>query len=169
MYFIESKKENIKITPAFLSWTAPKSACHSSPCLHGGTCLDSSNTADVAFNANGYKCLCTAGFIGMNCEGKPHFARLLALSLLCVVTFRQRRKHQIILRYIKVACISIQWWFRTDKWLLKHKRKTTAWIYCLNTQVVSVSIHLPEISYCFRSQFSIRSKGCFSHRYFCIS
>jgi len=49
--------------------TVPRSACHSSPCLHGGTCLDSSNTADVAFNANGYKCLCFEGFVGMNCEG----------------------------------------------------------------------------------------------------
>ena len=51
--------------------TDPYTACHSSPCLHGGTCLDSSNTADVAFNANGYKCLCVEGFRGINCEGGP--------------------------------------------------------------------------------------------------
>ena len=38
--------------------------------MNGGSCLDASNTADVAFNADGYKCLCPAGYTGNNCEGK---------------------------------------------------------------------------------------------------
>lgn len=62
-------KTTVQQTLCAVVSTVPHSACHSSPCLNGGTCLDSSNTADVAFNANGYKCLCVEGFKGINCEG----------------------------------------------------------------------------------------------------
>ena len=46
--------------------------CQSSPCLHNGLCVDSSNSRSkgiILIEHTDYKCFCPQGYRGKNCEG----------------------------------------------------------------------------------------------------
>jgi len=47
------------INPSYNFFYPDINECASSPCLHGGTCLD---------GVNAYTCTCSAGYSGRNCE-----------------------------------------------------------------------------------------------------
>jgi len=47
-----------------------QSACVSNPCQNNGTC-------QAGFTDKGYRCLCTAGFKGRNCQKGEHVSCFL--------------------------------------------------------------------------------------------
>ena len=53
---------HILALPTAVIPTVGPGACRSSPCVHGGTCVDR------AFGS--YDCICTAQYTGPHCEGK---------------------------------------------------------------------------------------------------
>lgn len=60
----------------YLFFTVSKSACVSNPCVNGGTCVDATNNdgsllEGVVFtNHLQYKCVCSKGYAGENCESE---------------------------------------------------------------------------------------------------
>ena len=57
--------------------TVGPGACHSNPCLHGGTCVDR------AFGS--YDCICTLQYTGPHCEGKKMSLRLAIIFLIIII------------------------------------------------------------------------------------
>lgn len=54
------------------SYFSVPNPCAMNPCLHNGACIDASNSKDKGIlmaDRNDYKCFCTPGYRGKNCEG----------------------------------------------------------------------------------------------------
>lgn len=66
----------------FSFFVVSKSACVSSPCVNGGSCVDATNNdgsllEGVVFtNYSQYKCVCAKGYAGQNCQSE---LKILAL------------------------------------------------------------------------------------------
>lgn len=72
---VTASRENAKVL-SFLISTVSKSACTSSPCVNGGTCVDATNNdgslleAVVFANHTQFICVCPKGYAGVKCESK---------------------------------------------------------------------------------------------------
>jgi len=54
--------------------------CADSPCLHNGACIDESSSKEKGIlmaDRHDYKCFCTPGYRGKNCEGEMTKTKLM--------------------------------------------------------------------------------------------
>ena len=100
----------------FIYFLVSKSACVSSPCVNGGSCVDATNNdgsvlEGVVFtNYSQYKCVCAKGYAGQNCQSefKKNISTICSQKHTCHMNRKRGFQLSLVTIYINTLFYLIQ-------------------------------------------------------------